>query len=82
MTAIDVDKFRTVLLEERQRVAGSMQYIHGEQPDNDDEMNLSTHLADNAALTLDQELDARRRHRRGRARIAPWSSASWPRAAQ
>ena len=57
MSAIDVDKFRTVLLEERQRVAGSMQYIHDEQPDNDDEMNLSTHLADNAALTLDQELD-------------------------
>lgn len=54
---VDVERFRTALLEERQRVQEAKEYIHGEHPDNDDEMNLSTHLADNAALTLEQELD-------------------------
>ena len=54
---VDVERFRTALLEERKRVQEAMNYIHDEQPDKDDEMNLSTHLMDNAALTLEQELD-------------------------
>jgi RNA polymerase-binding protein DksA len=55
--SIDVERFRTALLEERQRVQDAKQYIHDEHPHVDDEVNLSTHLMDNAALTLEQELD-------------------------
>jgi DnaK suppressor protein len=55
--SIDVERFRSTLLEERQRVVESLKYIKDEHPGSDDETNLSTHLADNAALTLDQELD-------------------------
>jgi DnaK suppressor protein len=54
---VDVERFRTALLEERKRVQEAMKYIHDEQPHTDDEMNLSTHLMDNAALTLEHELD-------------------------
>ncbi|MBA3718538.1 MAG: TraR/DksA C4-type zinc finger protein [Actinobacteria bacterium] len=57
MSPVDVDHFRTVLLEERKRVAEAMQYIQDEHPDNDDEMAPDNHLADSAAVTLDQELD-------------------------
>jgi DnaK suppressor protein len=55
--SVDVEQFRTALLEERKRVQDAMRYIHEEHPDMSDEMNLSTHLMDNAALTLEQELD-------------------------
>jgi DnaK suppressor protein len=55
--SVDVEQFRSALLEERKRVQDAMHYIHDEQPDTSDEMNLSTHLMDNAALTLEQELD-------------------------
>jgi RNA polymerase-binding protein DksA len=55
--SVDVERFRTALLEERKRVQDAMQYIHDEHPDTGDEVALSTHLMDNAALTLDQELD-------------------------
>jgi DnaK suppressor protein len=55
--SVDVDRFRTALLEERQRVQDAMQYIHEEHPHTEDETNLSTHLMDNAALTHEQELD-------------------------
>ena len=54
---VDVERFRAALLEERQRVQDAMQYIHDEHPDTSDEMNLSTHLMDSAALTTEQELD-------------------------
>jgi DnaK suppressor protein len=55
--SVDIEHFRTLLLEERKRVQEAKEYIHGEHPDSNDEMALGTHLADNAALTLDQELD-------------------------
>jgi len=54
---VDVDRFRSALLEERTRVQEAIKYIHDEQPDTDEEMNLSTHLMDNAALTHEHELD-------------------------
>ena len=54
---VDVERFRAALLEERQRVQDAITYIHDEQPDTSDETNLSTHLMDNAAVTLEQELD-------------------------
>jgi RNA polymerase-binding protein DksA len=55
--SVDVDRFREALLEERQRVQGARRYIREEHPRSDDEMPLGTHLADDAALTFDQELD-------------------------
>jgi RNA polymerase-binding transcription factor len=55
--SVDADHFRTVLLEERRRVTEAMNYIRQEQPDNDDEVHVGTHLADEAALTLEHELD-------------------------
>jgi RNA polymerase-binding protein DksA len=54
---IDVERFKAALLEERKRVQEAKDYIHGEHPAPDDEMNLSTHLMDSAAVTLDNELD-------------------------
>jgi RNA polymerase-binding protein DksA len=54
---VDVERFRTALQEERKRVQEAKEYIHDEHPDTGDETNLSTHLADNAAITLDQEID-------------------------
>jgi DnaK suppressor protein len=57
MSVIDIEHFRTALLEERKRVQEAMEYIHEEHPDNDDEVHLANHLAENAAVTLDQELD-------------------------
>jgi DnaK suppressor protein len=54
---VDVEHFRTALLDERKRVQEAIKYIHDEQPATDDEMNLSTHLMDNAALTHEHELD-------------------------
>jgi RNA polymerase-binding transcription factor len=55
--SVDVDHFRDALLGEQRRVREAMKYIREEHPDPGDEMPLGTHLADNAALTLDQELD-------------------------
>jgi DnaK suppressor protein len=55
--SVDVERFRGALLEERKRVQDAMRYIHDEHPRSGDEMALSTHLMDSAALTLDQELD-------------------------
>ena len=55
--SVDVERFRSALLEERKRVQDAMQYIHDEHPDTNDEVHLSTHLMDNAALTLEQEMD-------------------------
>jgi DnaK suppressor protein len=55
--SVDVERFRSALLEERRRVQHAMQYIHDEHPETGDETNLSTHLMDNAALTLEQEMD-------------------------
>lgn len=55
--SVDVERFRNALLEERQRVREAMLYIREEHPRSDDEMPLGTHLAENAALTLEQELD-------------------------
>jgi RNA polymerase-binding transcription factor len=55
--SVDVERYRSALLEERKRVEDAMHYIHDEHPDATDEMHLATHLMDSAALTLDQELD-------------------------
>jgi len=61
LSAVDTDRFRTALLEERKRVVESIDYVRQEAPraaeDDQTEMNLDNHLAEGASLTLDQEID-------------------------
>ncbi len=60
MSAVDTEHFRNTLLEERKRVMDAIDYLHEENPrspDRDTEMNLDNHLAENASLTLEQEMD-------------------------
>ena len=55
--SVDVERFRTALLEERKRVQDAIQYIHDEHPDTGDEVaSLHAPMA-NAALTLEREMD-------------------------
>jgi RNA polymerase-binding protein DksA len=63
MSAIDTDRFRDRLLEERTRVQSAIQFLHEEHPgsleDETEEPVGSTdnHLADTATATLDREID-------------------------
>ncbi len=64
MTQIDVDRFRTMLQEERERVAGALAYLEKETPGSmEDETgdlvsgSADQHMADNATETYDRELD-------------------------
>jgi RNA polymerase-binding protein DksA len=63
MTTIDVDRFRTILLEERQRVIDAINYLHEETPgsleDETEEIvgTVDNHLAETATATLDREID-------------------------
>ena len=58
---IDTEPFRKKLLEERQRVAAAIDYLHQENPgsmeDESEEIPLDNHLAETATLTLDREID-------------------------
>lgn len=64
MTPIDTDRFRTMLLEERQRVADAIENLHKEAPgdleDTSGELDASgvgNHMGDTATATLDREMD-------------------------
>jgi DnaK suppressor protein len=63
MSAIDTDRFRTMLLEERKRVQDAIDYLHAEHPGSLDEeveeisAGSDNHLAETATATLDRELD-------------------------
>ena len=64
MTSIDVDRFRTMLLEERARVVGALDYLHEENPGSLVEEtgdlvsgSADNHMADTATETFDRELD-------------------------
>jgi RNA polymerase-binding protein DksA len=63
MSQIDTDRFRTILLEERQRVVDAISYLHEETPgsleDETEEMigSVDNHLAETASATLDREID-------------------------
>ncbi len=59
--AVDFERFRTLLEEERRRVADAIDYLHKENPGanedkTQDDMS-ETHLADTATETLDREID-------------------------
>jgi len=61
--SIDVDQFRTTLLDERKRVEQAIEYLHQETPgsleDETEEIfgTNDNHLGDAAAGTLDREID-------------------------
>jgi len=59
--AVDVDQFRTLLEEERQRVVDALEYLHKENPgsieDETDDETTDNHLAETATVTLDREID-------------------------
>lgn len=54
---MNVDRFRTLLLEERQRVADAIEYLHLENAGSQDDEVPETGMADTASVTLDRELD-------------------------
>ncbi len=60
---MNVDHFRTALLEERKRIEGAIDYLHRETPgsleDETEEVlgGSDNHLGDAAAGTLDREID-------------------------
>lgn len=62
MSSIETDRFREALLAERQRVADAIEYLHEENPgslqDESDEIALDNHLAEEASITLDREIDS------------------------
>jgi RNA polymerase-binding protein DksA len=62
LNAIETDRFRETLLEERTRVAAAIQNLHDEHPgtlaeDAGEETAYDNHLADTATETYDRELD-------------------------
>jgi RNA polymerase-binding protein DksA len=63
MSQIDTDRFRTILLEERQRVVDAISYLHEETPgsleEETEEMigSVDNHPAETASATLDREID-------------------------
>ena len=62
MSAIDTDRFRRVLEDERTRVKAAIENIHNEHPgtisdESGEEAVYDNHLADTATDTYDRELD-------------------------
>ncbi len=62
MSHVDTERFRSLLLEERKRVADAIEFLHAENPGSlEDETGEQTqfdeHFADAAAGTYDREVD-------------------------
>jgi RNA polymerase-binding protein DksA len=63
LTTIDTDRFRELLLEERQRVLEAIEYLHEENPGTIEEEteeivgSSDNNLAETASVTLDREID-------------------------
>jgi DnaK suppressor protein len=58
--AVDVDRFRELLEEERQRVLDAIDYLHKENPgsiEDETEDETTDNLAETATATLDREID-------------------------
>ena len=59
--AIDAERFRRTLLEERRHVLEAIQYLHEENPgsiqDETQENPIDNHLGETASVTLDREID-------------------------
>ena len=62
MSAIETDRFRERLLEERKRVEAAIQYLREEHPGSleeeiEESVGSDNHLGDTATATLDREID-------------------------
>jgi len=58
--AVDVERFRKLLEEERRRVVDAIEYLHKENPgsiEDETEDQTQDNLADTATATLDREID-------------------------
>jgi len=59
--AVDVERFKEVLEEERRRVLDAIEYLHKENPgsieDETDDETTDNHIAETATVTLDREID-------------------------
>jgi DnaK suppressor protein len=59
--AVDVNRFRDLLREERRRVLDAIEYLQKENPgsieDETDDETTDNHLAETATVTLDREID-------------------------
>ena len=60
--AVDVDRFRQLLEEERVRVLDAIEYLHKENPgsiedETEDQTQDNNHMAETATATLDREID-------------------------
>jgi RNA polymerase-binding protein DksA len=61
MSVIDTERFRQLLVEERGRVQGAIEYLHQENPgsieDETGDEAYDNHLADTATVTFDRGVD-------------------------
>jgi RNA polymerase-binding transcription factor len=59
--AVDVERFRQLLEEERRRVVDAIEYLHKENPgsieDETEDQTQDNHMAETATATLDREID-------------------------
>jgi RNA polymerase-binding protein DksA len=69
-TAIDTERFRTRLLDERKRVREALDYLHQENQgllqDEREEIQSDNHPGDSATTTFDRELDSTLEENEGR----------------
>ena len=63
MSSVDTARFRTALLEERERIVAAIEYLHAEHPgslgEQVEEISATSdnHMAETATVTLDREID-------------------------
>ena len=61
MAQVDTERFRSLLLEERERVRHTVSHLHEQNhrslEDETEEETFDNHLADSATATLDREID-------------------------
>jgi RNA polymerase-binding protein DksA len=59
--AVDVERFKEFLEEERRRVLDAIEYLHKENPgtieDETEDETTDNHIAETATVTLDREID-------------------------
>ncbi len=61
LMAVDVERFKKLLEEERRRVLDAIEYLHKENPgsieDETEDETTDNHIAETATATLDREID-------------------------
>lgn len=69
MAGVDTDRFRTLLLEEREKVERALANLQDENPgsiEDEEEETFDNHLGDAATITFDRELDSTLEENSGR----------------